>query len=345
MIGTAVGMVGALTGAASLTNREAARRSVRQDRSRLMTWFGADTVFDLPDRDPSGYLLVRLAYGPLLGVVMLLVLIAGSGYAGWSVVLLLSGRIPLVDGFVSLIVAAIAIYLAIRLAVLTGRWDVQLALRTLGSDETVRRVHELQRTRADVVAAIDDERRRIERAIHDDVQQRAVALALELGRARRKAQQGDDGLLDNLDTATAQAGALLTHLREVAWRIYPATLDEHGLVAALEGLSARTYLPVELDLRVDAEPPLEVAAAAYYVAAESVTNASKHSGAEVVTIAVNASTRAVTISATDNGIGGAAPSGSGLTSLRRRVAALDGTLSISSPSGGPTVVEARIPCE
>ncbi|MGK8465426.1 sensor histidine kinase [Nocardia cyriacigeorgica] len=344
--GVVAGAVSAVAGAAVLAGggHDALSRAARRDRDRLVRWFGADVVRGLPDRDPAGYLLVRLAYGPLAGLAVAAVLIASAGYAGWGLVLLVRGSIPAADGIAALIVAAIASYLAIRLAMIVGQWDIRLALRTLGSDATEFRLHELQRTRADVVTAIDDERRRIERALHDGIQQRAVALALEVGRARRTAERGDQRLAAQLDRAVDQAQTLLTELRAVAWRIYPAVLDEHGLVAALEGLSAHTFLPVDLDLQLDAQPPHDVAAALYYVAAEAVTNATKHSGADRVSVRVSADDHTVTLTATDDGCGGADSAGSGLTGLRRRVAALDGTLSVDSPAGGPTVVEARIPC-
>ncbi|WP_280197891.1 sensor histidine kinase [Nocardia cyriacigeorgica] len=346
VVGVVAGAAAAVAGVAVLAGggRDALPAAARRDRGRLMRWFGAEVVRVLPDRDPSGYLLVRLAYGPLAGLAVAAVLIASTGYAGWGLVLLVRGRIPAADGLAALIVAAIAFYLAIRLAMIVGQWDIRLALRTLGSDPAQYRLRELQRTRADVVTAIDDERRRIERALHDGIQQRVVALSLEIGRARRTAERADERLAAQLDRAVDQAQTLLTELREVAWRIYPAVLDEHGLVAALEGLSAHTFLPVDLDLQLDTPPPRDVAAALYYVAAEAVTNATKHSGADRVSVRVAADGHTVTLTATDDGRGGAEPSGSGLTGLRRRVAALDGTLSVQSPPGGPTVVEARIPC-
>lgn len=346
VVGLLLGIVTAVAGAAASVRRttDGPGRAAERDRTRLVRWFDAETVRDLPDREPTGYFLVRLAYGPLVGIVVLLVLIAATGYGGWAIVLLVGGRISVADGLVSLLVAAVMIYLAVRMAMIVGQWDVRTALRLLGDDATQHRLRDLQRTRADVVTAIDDERRRIERALHDDVQQRAVALALDVGRARRTAERGDGNLVADLDNAVAQAQALLTELRDVAWRIYPAALDEHGLAAALEGLSAHTSLPVDLDLSIHPEPPHDVAAAAYYVAAEGVTNATKHSGADSVSVTVAADGRVVTVTVVDDGCGGAEMTGSGLTGLARRVAALDGQFSVHSPCGGPTVVEARIPC-
>uniref|UniRef100_UPI000A4ECFBA sensor histidine kinase n=1 Tax=Nocardia amamiensis TaxID=404578 RepID=UPI000A4ECFBA len=147
-----------------------------------------------------------------------------------------------------------------------------------------------------------------------------------------------------LDHAAAEAGRLIDDLREVAWRIYPSVLDEQGLAAALRGLSAHTVVPLQLDIDLDHEPPPEVAAATYFVVAESVTNAAKHSGAEQVSITVRTTPGTITATVHDNGRGGADPGGAGLTGLRWRVAALDGTLDVHSPTGGPTVLTAELPC-
>lgn len=348
VVGAVLGVGSAVAGAVALARGSGSglRRRAGQDRERLVRWFGADAdaVRDLPDRDPQGYLLRRSIYGPVTGVVLVLALTASASYAVWAAALALAGRIPALDGVISLTVAAIGVYLSVRLAIASGRWDTLLALSRLSDDATTVRVRELERTRAEVIRAIDDERSRIERALHDGIQQRAVVLALELGRARRLARPTDDALTDGLDNAVMQAQALLAELREVAWRIYPATLDEHGLAAALHGLSAHTTLPIQLDLHFDTEPPRDAAAAAYYVAAEAVTNAAKHSAARRIEVTVISTPDAVTVTAIDDGTGGADPSGSGLTGLRRRVAALDGTLTVDSPIGGPTTMEARIPC-
>ncbi|HLS79443.1 MAG TPA: ATP-binding protein [Nocardia sp.] len=347
VVGTVAGAGSAVTGVVHLCRGSGAAvmRRAGADRKRLVRWFGADAVRDLPDRDPAGYLMRRAAYGPVVGAVVAGVLAAALGYASWALLLVLTARVPVLDATVALIVAAIATYPAVRTAVLSGRWDIALALRLLGDDDTASRVRELERTRAEVIRAIDDERRRIERALHDGIQQRAVVIALELGRVRRRAAIGDHALVTDLDRALSQTQALLTELREVAWRVYPASLDEHGLAAALRELSSHTALPVRLDLRLGAEPRRDVAAAVYFVAAEAVTNAAKHSGASGVDVTVTGPRDdAITVTVSDDGVGGADPSGSGLTGLRRRVAALDGALTVHSPDGGPTVVEARIPC-
>jgi signal transduction histidine kinase len=173
-------------------------------------------------------------------------------------------------------------------------------------------------------------------------EQRAVALALQLGRARRRTGGTEsDG---ELDQALTEARQPIQDLREVAWRIYPSVLDEHGLEVALRGLSAHATMPLHLELHLERQREPSVAATAYFVIAEAVTNAVKHMGAEHVSVSVDAATGRLRASVRDNGHGGADPSGAGLTGLRRRVAALDGSLHVFSPPGGPTVVTAELPC-
>ncbi|MEJ8669440.1 sensor histidine kinase [Streptomyces sp. MS1.AVA.1] len=226
--------------------------------------------------------------------------------------------------------------------------DEQLARRHLGPSETEllrRRVGELAETRAGVMQAVHDERRRIERDLHDGVQQRLVALGMLLGRARRATDPAKaDALLRQAHEESAHA---LTELRETAWRLYPAALDERGLAAALEGLAERSVLPVEVTYDLGGTPPpVPVQTVAYFVAAEAVTNTLKHSGATRAAIRVTGRHDGIVIHIEDNGTGGAPhrPTTGGLLGLSRRIAALDGHLTIHSPPGGPTLITAELPC-
>ncbi|WP_410671690.1 sensor histidine kinase [Amycolatopsis sp. cmx-4-68] len=224
--------------------------------------------------------------------------------------------------------------------------DRRLARRFLGPSGREllrRRVSELATTRAEVVEAVNGERRRIERDLHDGVQQRIVALGVLLGRARRA---GDPlraaGLLRQAHEETQDA---LRELREVTWRVYPAALDESGLDVALESLAERATLPVELRYGLTGSPPPALATVAYFVTSEAVTNAAKHAAATRITIDVRAAGPAVVVEIADDGRGGARPTGrGGLTGLARRVAAADGEFTVDSPAGGPTVVRAVLPC-
>jgi signal transduction histidine kinase len=191
--------------------------------------------------------------------------------------------------------------------------------------------------------AVDGERRRIERDLHDGVQQRLVALGMLIGRARRShhPDRADQLLLQ----AHEESRRALTELREVAWRVYPTVLDEAGLHAALETVAERTTLPVHLTYDVEAPPaPRQVETVAYFVVSEAVTNVVKHSGATRIKVALHRDGPTLAVRVEDDGTGGADPAGGGLNGLASRVAALDGRFRVDSPAGGPTTVIAELPC-
>lgn len=201
---------------------------------------------------------------------------------------------------------------------------------------------DLRRTRREVLDAVDAERRRIERALHDGVQQSVVSLGLLVGRARLADDAGTRGEL--LAQAHDQSFRLLADLRDVVWRIYPAVLDAHGLSRALAELAEASRTPVRV--RYDAPPclPETVQAAAYFTAAEALTNAQKHAAATQVEIDVRLTDGVLTVQVRDDGRGGADLDGPGLRGLRARSAALDGALTVTSPAGGPTVIRMVAPC-
>ncbi|HUQ57323.1 sensor histidine kinase [Lentzea sp.] len=222
------------------------------------------------------------------------------------------------------------------------RW---LATTMLGrSQQTLlrQRVAELTSTRAEVIEAIDDERRRIERDLHDGVQQRLVALGMLIGRARRT--QGEEQLQALLRQAHDTAGEAIDELREVATRVYPAVLDDAGLDAALEVLAERSSVRVEINNELESSPGTALETVIYFVVSEAVTNAAKHAGPSVVEISMWPAKDQISIMVWDDGIGGADPAGSGLSGLARRVKAVDGDFEVTSPPGGPTRIFARVPC-
>jgi signal transduction histidine kinase len=208
------------------------------------------------------------------------------------------------------------------------------------------RVSELEVSRERVVDAAEAERRRIERDLHDGAQQRLVALAMELGRAKSKFADDVDAARDLVDQAHAEAKAALTELRDLVRGVHPPVLTDRGLDAALSGLAARCTVPVEVHVEVPVRPKASVEAVAYFVVAEALTNVAKHSRASHVNVVVEGhgypGTLSIVIS--DDGIGGADPGGAGLAGLADRVAGVDGTLTVESPSGGPTIVSAVLPC-
>ena len=293
------------------------------------------------------YIAARTPIG-LVGALLVLItgfgaVTAGRALSAWSIGAAVDGVEPSPFnvgylGVLCLVLAFTAYFGLIGAATLEHR----TALLFLGPrpDQALRdRIVELSTSRAAVVDAVDTERRRIERDLHDGVQQRLVALGMLIGRARRDGDR-DDLLAD----AHQEALAALADLRDVSWRIYPAALDRSGLGVALETLAERATIPVTLAVRVDERPPRPVETVAYFVVSEAVANAAKHSGAERVDVTVERVGPELRVVVTDDGRGGADADGVGLTGLRRRVAAVDGELELWSPPGAGTRIAATMRC-
>ena len=205
------------------------------------------------------------------------------------------------------------------------------------------RIEELTSTRAGAVDAQDAELRRIERDLHDGAQARLVALGMSLGMAEQRLDADPDAARQLLVEAKLGAREALEELRDLARGIHPPVLADRGLGAAVAALAARS--PIEVSVSVVGErPPAAVESAAYFVTAEALANATKHANAQHVEIRILRRTDRLSVEVRDDGPGGADPSGAGLTGLRRRVEALDGRLIVNSPSGGPTVIQAELPC-
>jgi len=228
-----------------------------------------------------------------------------------------------------------------------GRLYGWLALQLLGSNadpELTAQVTELQGARSRIIAAADDERRRIERDLHDGAQQRLVALALNLRMAEQRAVDGDPTAADLIRGAGEEANLALKELRDLARGIHPAILTNRGLRAALQDLASRATVPVEVVASPDERLPGAVEAAAYFVVSECLANIGKHAHAETATVAVSAQDGHVTVEVSDDGVGGAAlDGGSGIQGLADRVGALSGSLTVDSPPGVGTRVTAVIP--
>ncbi|WP_372504154.1 sensor histidine kinase [Actinokineospora diospyrosa] len=251
-------------------------------------------------------------------------------------------------GIVSVPLFPLALFLAPRYAWLHS----QLTISMLGPDRTqdlTARAERLQASRARGVDAAEAERRRIERDLHDGAQQRLVAVAMGLGRAKVK-MDADPALAKALiDEAHADAKLAVAELRDLARGIYPAVLGDRGLDAALSSLAAKCPVPVEVTVQVEPRPPAAVESTAYFIVGESLTNIAKHAGASKVTVKVWRAERAtgdqVVVEITDDGDGGAVlRPGGGLAGLADRAATIDGVMTVVSPIGGPTVIRADLPC-
>lgn len=219
-------------------------------------------------------------------------------------------------------------------------------------EEQERELARLTASRATIVDAFEGERRRIERNLHDGVQQELVNLNLRLGLAEMEAK--------NLvtDTQDARAAALLGHvteartqlshaqqtLRDTVRGIYPAVLEDHGLKAALEELVRHSVLPVHLTYDAPARLPRDIERTAYYTVNEALTNTLKHAQAQFVSLSAFVAGESLVVTVEDNGLGGADPArGTGLAGLVERAAALGGTVQVDSPAGGPTRLTLALP--
>jgi signal transduction histidine kinase len=207
-----------------------------------------------------------------------------------------------------------------------------------------RRIDVLETTRAGAVDAAEGELRRIERDLHDGAQARLVAVGMSLGLAEQRLADDPDGARRLLEEARAGAEEALRELRDLARGIHPPVLTDRGLEAALAALVARSPLPVDLDVDLPERPPAAQETAAYFVAAEALANASKHAAASRVAVRLHRAGGTLVVRVEDDGRGGAEAAGRGLRGLAQRVQALDGSVRVTSPAGGPTVVEAVMPC-
>jgi signal transduction histidine kinase len=203
---------------------------------------------------------------------------------------------------------------------------------------------ELTASRARIVLTADETRRRIERDLHDGVQQRLVSLALELRIARRRVPENEPGVGRTLTAAADALGDLNDEVREIAQGIHPAILTQGGLAPALRTLARRCPVLVEIELDSEERLPEQIEVTAYYVVAEALTNAAKHAGASRVSVAVAREDGSLRLAIGDDGVGGADPvGGSGLTGIRDRAEALGGSLAVHSPRGDGTALEVALP--
>ncbi|MDY0812159.1 sensor histidine kinase [Kitasatospora purpeofusca] len=311
----------------------------------------------------------RRQAGYFLALLPLSVLTNGGAVLAWAVPLTLLAlpaywsRLP--DGHAvlgPLTVDSTGTALLVALAAaLTGLFLSPPAVRALRALDTAlarallapprdqqltRRVEELTESRAQLVRAVDEERRRIERDLHDGAQQRLVALSMALGRAvSRLRKSGDDDTRQIVEQARADARAAIAELRDLARGLHPPVLTDRGLEAALSAVAARSPVPVRLDVRAEPRPPATVEAVAYFVVSEALTNVAKHARARNAWVEIRRAGDRLTVTIGDDGRGGADPAGgSGLSGLAGRVAAVDGRLRVTSPAGGPTLIEVDVQC-
>jgi len=220
-----------------------------------------------------------------------------------------------------------------------------VSFRSPSHQELSERIDVLTTTRAGAVDAQEEKLRRIERDLHDGAQARLVALGMSLGMAEQKFDAAEPGEAREL-LAEARVGAeqALRELRDLARGIHPPVLADRGLEAAVRSLADLSPMQVNVSVDLAERPTAAVESAAYFVSAEGLANAAKHADAESVQIRIARRGSVLRMDIIDDGAGGADPEGGGLRGLRGRVEALDGTLRVVSPPGGPTILTAELPC-
>lgn len=324
------------------------------------------------ERRAGGKALARRAWsatGPLgpaaAGVLVVLVAIwalSGAGYFWpmwpcWGILLALSlGSTELGPGWVAIgAVAFTLLWLMSGGGYFWPAWPMLGFVIAFGLPWLVRRprekvlqerVGELSRTRRGALDVQASELRRIERDLHDGAQARLVALSMKLGRAEERFRErpGEEDVSAVLREAREDASAAIRELRELARGIAPPVLTDRGLEAAAHSLADRSGNRVEVVAALQRRPVPAVETAAYFVIAESLTNAAKHAPGAAIEVRLDEHGGDLFVEVTDFGPGGADPAGGGLTGLRQRVEALDGRFDVTSPAGVGTQVEAVLPC-
>jgi signal transduction histidine kinase len=207
------------------------------------------------------------------------------------------------------------------------------------------RVTQLTATRADTVDAQAAELRRIERDLHDGVQARLVSLSMVIGLADALIDRNPAEAHKLLAEARESSGNALVELRHLVRGIHPPVLAERGLGGAVRALALSLPVPIAVDINLPGRPDTPVESAAYFAVAEALTNMIRHSRAHAGSVSMRHADGALTVVVADDGMGGADPSaGTGLRGIQRRLAAFDGTIALSSPAGGPTVITMEVPC-
>jgi signal transduction histidine kinase len=207
------------------------------------------------------------------------------------------------------------------------------------------RVNDLRDARYRIITAVDAERQRIERDLHDGAQQRLVALTVTLGMAQSRLESDPEAAAELIAKAREEAQLAVKELRELAHGIHPTLLSERGLAAALEALAVRAPVPVSINGVPEDRLPSLVESTAYFVTAEALTNVAKYAQADQAFVHLSVDDDRLRLQIGDDGVGGADPSGTGLRGLRDRVDALDGEIEVDSPPGGGTTVTVELPLQ
>ncbi|MEI2776842.1 MAG: histidine kinase [Tetrasphaera sp.] len=287
-----------------------------------------------------GIVLSALAAALPFGVIALTVLAIVFAASG------LSSHVLLVTVLASCAIVAALVWWFLGNVFLEWRCGIEAAILEPDANALLeQRVADLTASRADTVDASAAELRRIERDLHDGAQARLVALGMNLGMAADLLEQNPQLARQLLQEARESTGAALGDLRSVVRGIHPPVLADRGLVGAVQALALDMAIPVTVDAALPARPPAPIESAVYFAVAECLANVAKHARAENAWIVIAASGSTLRAVVGDDGRGGAdLHAGTGLRGIARRLGTFDGTMDLSSPIGGPTVVTLEVPC-
>jgi signal transduction histidine kinase len=325
------------------TNAQGWRRPLAQ------TWDDArDTV---TWRILLGHFLTMVVGTVFVGIAWIGILTALGLFAGTPILL----AWPLLDVTPTVpalrVPVGVVILAAVAVAVYFGGVVSRAITPLFGQPATAElrtRIDTLAGARQGAVDAAAIERQRIERDLHDGAQPRLVAMAMTLGMAKAKFDSDPEAARAMLDVAHTDAKAAITDLRQLARGIHPAVLTDRGLDAALSALASRNSVPTTVEVRLGERLAGEIEAVVYFTIAEALTNVSKHSGATKCDVFVECANELLVARVADNGRGGATNAGElgqgGLAGMTARVRSAGGSLTIESPTGGPTVLTMELPC-
>jgi signal transduction histidine kinase len=318
-----------------------------------------------PLRDASSYrdLVYVWIVQPVLGLINFVVAVTAWGVPLWAITLPIyavkwPGAAPEIwsgerlDTWRETIPVAVAGLILLPLVpwIIRGlaRIDAAAALALLSPSRTEaleERIDTLRETQARSVDIAMADRRQIERDLHDGAQQRLLALGMDLGMALEKFETDPTAARTLVGDAHKELQRAVAELRNLARGVHPAVLTDRGLDAALSALAARSPVPVRLDVELPGRPPASVEATAYFIVAESLTNAARYAQASTVDVRVRQVGDAVQVEVADDGVGGAMERpGGGLAGLADRASSVEGSITVTSPAGGPTRVLAELPC-
>lgn len=298
------------------------------ERWRLVGFLAAN-VFVAPALFGLGSFLYSLVLSTVFG--------SSSGFWPFDLVL----------GAIGIVVAAAALGAAPRVAIMVAALKANVTAWFLGPDrlaEAEERVTELSTQRQDILDAVAHERRRIERNLHDGVQQQLVAIGLDLGMAEQQLDRDPARARELIVNARQKVQGSIGELRQLGRGLHPAILQDRGIDAALSAIVSNAPIPIGVHVDHDLDLDTDVAETVYFVANEAIANVLKHARATAASVHVTRVAANVRVTVHDDGVGGADPSrGTGLAGIRARVRAADGSLVVSSPEGGPTVLVVELP--